>query len=192
MSLILMSLFILLAVIVRIISQYLKTGDHGVRLAKSDAPLIEIVPGTLFVLSFCFAFIIVCLGYNNKITETVPLTNSIELIGFAVGMLGISITLLSQAKMGKSWRIGVDSDESTTLVTSGIYAKSRNPIYFGILLFWIGLCLTFAHVLLWLCAIICWLCIEPIVRKVEEPYLTREHGEHFQKYLDRTHRYLPI
>jgi len=192
MSLILMSLFVLMAVIVRIIFQYLKTGDHGVRLAKSDAPLIEIIPGTLFVLSFCFAHIIVYLGYHNKITETVNLTNSLELIGFTIGMSGILITLLSQAKMGKSWRIGVDSEESTTLITSGIYAKSRNPIYFGILLFWIGLCLTFAHILLWLCAVICWSCIELIVRKVEEPYLMRKHGEPFQKYFDRTHRYLPI
>ena len=56
-------------------------------------------------------------------------------------------------------------------------AKSRNPIYFGIFLFWAGVCITFPHLLLWACAFVCWICIEVIVRQIEEPYLKKVHGD---------------
>ncbi|MGY0587251.1 MAG: methyltransferase family protein [Paraglaciecola chathamensis] len=108
-----------------------------------------------------------------------------------IGACGIAVTLLSQIQMGDSWRIGVDQQETTALITHGIYAKSRNPIYFGIFLFWAGVCITFPHLLLWACAFVCWICIEVIVRQIEEPYLKKVHGDDFLKYKSDTNRYIP-
>jgi len=45
----------------------------------------------------------------------------------AVGALGLVITALVQ--MGRSWRIGIDPESREQLVTSGVFAVSRNPIY---------------------------------------------------------------
>lgn len=94
--------------------------------------------------------------------------------------------------MGDSWRIGVDQKEITALKTKGIYEKSRNPIYYGIFVFWLGLVLTFPYVLLWLCALVCWLCIEVIVRKIEEPYLQKIHGKKYENYIYNTNRFKPF
>jgi protein-S-isoprenylcysteine O-methyltransferase Ste14 len=116
---------------------------------------------------------------------------TLKLFGLLLGICGILITLVSQFQMGDSWRIGVDLAELTPLITHGMYAKSRNPIYFGIFLFWIGLCITFPHILLWTCALICWICIEVIVRKIEEPYLSKVHGDDFIKYVSNTNRFIP-
>ncbi|MDT0581501.1 methyltransferase family protein [Brumicola blandensis] len=190
-SLVVISAFILLAVIVRSFVQYKRNGDFGIRAASLSAPMIEILPGTLFVITFCLAFGVIVMGYLGKVPLLFIASLPFQVLGLAVGTCGILVTILSQIQMGDSWRIGVDQKETTTLITHGIYARSRNPIYFGILLFWVGLCLTFPHLLLWACALICWICIELIVRKIEEPYLIKVHGDTFDKYVSETNRYIP-
>ena len=190
MALTLIILFLVLAVVLRATMQRFRTGDLGLRAAPLDAPLIEILPGTLFVLSFASALILIALGELSHVTPITRFSNILEWLFFALGVTGVVITVVSQHQMGDSWRIGVDQTEITKLKTKGLYARSRNPIYFGILLFWIGLSGTFLHPILWLCALVCWGCIEVIVRKIEEPYLYRRHGEIFKVYLSNTNRYL--
>lgn len=189
MAFTLIILFLVLAVVLRAAMQRFRTGDFGLRAAPLDAPLIEILPGTLFVLSFASALVLITLGWVGYVSPITRLSNTLEWLFFALGVTGVVITVVSQHQMGDSWRIGVDQTETTTLKTGGLYARSRNPIYFGILLFWIGLCGLFPHPLLWLCAAICWCCIEVIVRKIEEPYLRRLHGDQFDTYLENTNRY---
>ena len=189
MALTLIILFLVFSVVLRAAMQRFRTGDFGLRAAPLNAPLIEILPGTLFVLSFATALVLITLGELSHVTPITKFSNTIEWLFFTLGLTGVVITVVSQHQRGDSWRIGVDQTETTTLKTSGLYARSRNPIYFGILLFWIGLCGLFPHPLLWLCAVICWCCIEVIVRKIEEPYLRRLHGEQFDTYLENTNRY---
>lgn len=184
--------FLIVAVLMRIVIQHKRTGDYGIRTASKHAPVIEILPGTVFVLTFCFASTLVVLGYLGSIGLLYQLPMFVQVVGFLIGLSGIAITVVSQFQMGNSWRIGVDQKESTPLITHGLYANSRNPIYFGLLNFWVGLSVTFPHLLLWLSAAICWVCIELIVRNIEEPYLIRKHGDVFQNYVSQTNRYLPL
>lgn len=190
--LILIGTFLIVAVFIRIFVQYRRTGDSGVRTASIGSPIIEVLPGTVFILTFCFALILVILGHTGYVRPMIDLSPLTIYFGFLLGLVGIATIVVSQFQMGDSWRIGVDQQETTTLVTNGLYAKSRNPIYFGLLLFWVGLSMTFPHQLLWLSAAICWVCIELIVRKIEEPYLYKKHGDMFQRYITRTNRYLPF
>jgi len=189
MALSLIIFFLVFAVLFRAAAQRLRTGDFGLRAASLDAPLVEILPGALFVLSFASALVLITLGEMGHIAPITRFPGIINWLFYVLGVTGVVITLVSQHQMGDSWRIGVDQTEATTLKTNGLYAKSRNPIYFGILLFWIGLCIVFPHPLLWLFAVICWCCIEVIVRKIEEPYLQRLHGKEFDSYLATTNRY---
>lgn len=188
-SLFLMSSFLLIAVAFRILVQYRRTGDHGVRAATVGSPVMEILPGTVFILTFGFSFVLVVLGYIEIVAPRLNLPELIQYFGLLVGLSGVAVTVISQFQMGDSWRIGVDQKETTHLITHGLYSRSRNPIYFGLLLFWIGLSITFTHTLIWLSAIICWACIELIVREIEEPYLEKKHGEDFIRYVARTNRY---
>jgi protein-S-isoprenylcysteine O-methyltransferase Ste14 len=111
MALTLIILFLVFAVVLRAAMQRFRTGDFGLRAAPLDAPLIEIVPGTLFILSFATALILVTLG---TLGNTVPITktpDSVEWLFFALGVTGIMITIISQHQMGDSWRIGVDQED---------------------------------------------------------------------------------
>ena len=192
MALSLIIFFLVFAVFFRAAAQRLRTGDFGLRAASLDAPLVEILPGTLFVLSFASALALITLGEMGHVAPITGFPSTINWLFYVLGVTGVVITLVSQHQMGDSWRIGVDQTEATTLKTNGLYARTRNPIYFGILLFWIGLCIVFPHPLLWLFAIVCWCCIEVIVRKIEEPYLKRLHGDKFDTYFVATNRYSPF
>ena len=192
MALILITLFLLFAVVFRATLQRINTGDFGIRTASLNASLTEILPGTFFILSFISATVLIIIAMLGQVAPATNFPNSIDWLFFVIGLVGLLVTIIAQNQMGNSWRIGVDQTEITTLKTAGLYTYSRNPIYFGLFLFWIGLSGTFPHPLLWFFAIICWCCIEIIVRKIEEPYLRNLHGKQFDIYFKKTNRYIPV
>ena len=96
MALILITLFLVLAVVLRAAMQRIRTGDFGLRAASLDAPLVEILPGTLFVLSFASALILVTLGEFGYIAPITSLPYFLEWLFFALGVTGVIITVVSQ------------------------------------------------------------------------------------------------
>jgi protein-S-isoprenylcysteine O-methyltransferase Ste14 len=111
--------------------------------------------------------------------------------GTALCVGGIAITVWSQLAMGGSWRVGIDSDEHTALVTTGPYQRVRNPIYTGMFLFTIGVTLVLPNLLSVLGTIGLFVVINVVVSRVEEPYLLKEHGLAFSDWKQTTGRFLP-
>lgn len=64
---------------------------------------------------------------------------SLRVFGWALLLAALAWTLVAQAQMGDSWRIGIDSANSTALVTSGLFAISRNPIFLAMRINLLGL-----------------------------------------------------
>lgn len=46
-------------------------------------------------------------------------------------MFALIWVLIAQAQMGTSWRIGIDTENETMLITHGIFRLSRNSIFLG-------------------------------------------------------------
>lgn len=190
MAAVLSTIFVVIAVAGRAILQYFKTGSFGIRLADAKRQPIAAIAGAAFSLSFAISFVVIWMDFLS----IWPLSESDLGIAkpgtFLVGLAGVGIVVIAQQQMGNAWRIGVDPSEATRLVTDGLYRRSRNPIYFGIFLYWIGISGTLAHPAIWALALVCWVSIEAIVRKVEEPYLLDLHGQDFEGYKSNTNRYL--
>ena len=53
----------------------------------------------------------------------------VQIAGWCGLALAIVWTVVAQAQMGRSWRIGIDTSHTTALVSSGLFALSRNPIF---------------------------------------------------------------
>lgn len=191
MALVLISLFILLAVLWRVLLQYKITGDHGLRPAKISSPFIVKLTSVLFGISL-FAIFVTVISESIADRALLSLPNSLfEWVGLVLGIFGISISVYSQYQMGREWRIGVDENENTDLVKHGIYAYIRNPIYTGVAVFCAGLVLLNPGLLMMIaCGSVC-ISIELHVRLVEEPHLQRMHGIRFSEYKATTGRYLP-
>jgi protein-S-isoprenylcysteine O-methyltransferase Ste14 len=99
--------------------------------------------------------------------------------------------MYAQLDMGDSWRVGVDTTETTTLVRSGAFGIVRNPIFAAMLVFTLGQTLmapnpgAIAVFAIFLAA------IEVSVRSVEEPYLLGVHGDAYHDYTARVGRFVP-
>ena len=191
MAVVLSATFLLLAVVGRVIIQIQQTGNHGIRFANPVTEPVAAIAGTAFVLSFALSILLITLDYSGVWPlERLEIASDISIIAVAIGYFGIVIILIAQWQMRDEWRIGVDQNEKTALVTNGLYSRSRNPIYFGIFLYWIGLSGALPHPIIWFLGLVCWLCIEVIVREVEEPYLRTLHGANYERYFEQTNRYV--
>src|SRR5262249_37820263 len=58
----------------------------------------------------------------------------LALPGVALWLSGLVVVVAAQLQMGASWRVGIDAQARPGLITHGLYARSRNPIYSGLLL----------------------------------------------------------
>ncbi|GIG89483.1 methyltransferase family protein [Plantactinospora endophytica] len=117
-----------------------------------------------------------------------PAVAAVGLVAALAGWLGV---LAAQSAMSGSWRIGVDPEERTALVTGGIFGLVRNPIFTAMVAMVAGLT---AMVPNWvqLAALGCLVgAVQLQVRVVEEPYLRRTHGTAYADYSARVGRFLP-
>jgi protein-S-isoprenylcysteine O-methyltransferase Ste14 len=93
--------------------------------------------------------------------------------------------------MGRSWRIGVDVQEKTDLVTDGLFRYARNPIYSFMTA--VGLSSFAAAPNAATAAGAAMLAggVELQVRLVEEPHLRATHLDTYTAYARRTGRFVP-
>ena len=67
--------------------------------------------------------------------------------GVILLILSLVWTVVAQAQMGESWRIGIDSEHKTHFVQNGVFSISRNPIFLGMMLTLLGLFLAIPNAL---------------------------------------------
>ena len=89
--------------------------------------------------------------------------------------------------MKDSWRIGIDHEKKSELVTTGLFSVSRNPIFFGMLLSLVGLFLCLPTLFTSIFLVSGYLLIQIQIR-LEEDYLRKEHGELYLTYLSKVRR----
>jgi protein-S-isoprenylcysteine O-methyltransferase Ste14 len=111
--------------------------------------------------------------------------------GLVLALAGFAGTLAGQVGMGSSWRVGVDPAERTTLVTTGVFAVVRNPVFSAMVAAQAGVTLmvpTWPTVLSLVALVVA---VELQVRAVEEPYLRAMHGSSYAEYAGRAGRFVP-
>jgi protein-S-isoprenylcysteine O-methyltransferase Ste14 len=111
--------------------------------------------------------------------------------GVVLAVLGVVAVLAAQTAMGASWRVGVDAAERTALVTGGVFALVRNPIFTAMLISSAGLALMVPNAVSVAGTAVLLIAIEVQVRAVEEPYLVRTHGSVYGRYVEQVGRFLP-
>lgn len=120
------------------------------------------------------------------------LVTPLAVAGLLVAAAGPALAWVAQSSMGMSWRIGVDPGETTPLVTTGVFARARNPIFTAMILAQAGTVLM-APTWLSLAALTALVtAIELQVRYVEEPYLRATHGTGYLDYAAHVGRFVPL
>jgi len=124
---------------------------------------------------------------------TLPLGTGRPLfIAVGIGLLGIGLWLIGSARreLGR-FRQPTDPGQPTSqLVTTGVFAYSRNPLYLAAVLVLLGLALVFkllwAGVLLLPAMVLC----HYVLIRPEERYLAAKFGADYQTYTAAVRRWL--
>jgi protein-S-isoprenylcysteine O-methyltransferase Ste14 len=165
------------------------TGLHGIGGRPGSAEWIAGVGFTVAMLLGVAAPLLALLGVVEPIADLDR--TALHVAGLVLAILGIVATFLAQVAMGTSWRIGVDPEESTRLVTDGPFALVRNPIYAALFPTVLGLALLVPSWVAIAGLVGLALALELQVRVVEEPHLLRTHGDAYAGYAARVGRFLP-
>jgi len=175
--------FIVVAFGARTWVQRRRTGDMGWRLGR---PHSAAEAGARALLVGSALAIVASLVTTEESPSAVVASLSV-----AGATASIVLVAVAQLQMAESWRIGVDPDERTELIRSGLYSHVRNPIYTGMAAYTVahvGLTPSPAAVVAVLLMVVG---VEVQVRSVEEPYLARVHGEAFHAWTRSSGRFVP-
>ena len=186
-----LGLYFVLCFGLRTLVQLRRTGSSGFYGISGRPGSVEWVGGVLFVVALALgvlAPVADLLGWLEPLGFDSTVTRVIGLVAFASGLVG---TLAAQLAMGSSWRIGVDQEERTELVTSGPFALVRNPIFAGMIPTSLGIALLVPNWIALAGVLVLWAALEIQTRLVEEPYLVRVQGDAYVDYASRTGRFVP-
>jgi protein-S-isoprenylcysteine O-methyltransferase Ste14 len=109
--------------------------------------------------------------------------------GVAAIILSFFILTRAMIALGNSWRLGIDEKKPGALVTKGIYAMSRNPIYVFFNLYFVGTFLINGVLVFLIFAVLLAVTLHCLIRE-EEKALLKIHGAAYRRYCAETGRYI--
>jgi protein-S-isoprenylcysteine O-methyltransferase Ste14 len=178
--------FILLIGLVIGSVQNLKRKDvEAMKFGKLDKTDFLIPPIALFYFYLVFAS---AFGLPSPATQQFFNSAVLAWLGVAFCLVGLVLLSWSMLSFGRSFRIGIDTEHPDQLITRGIFAFSRNPIYVAFALVLLGQFLVFSNwvLLVYLLAAF-WLFHRQVLR--EEEFLKQHYGQEFSDYCSRVRRY---
>src|SRR5262249_16127097 len=119
------------AMLGRIVVTYRRTGRFPVIVHGRDTASNFIVR-LIAVIVAMEALNIVLYGiYDSYYLYLVPITYLekpiIQAAGIGLAYLSLAWSVIAQAQMGPSWRVGIDTEQDTAVVAKGLYSLSRHP-----------------------------------------------------------------
>jgi len=114
----------------------------------------------------------------------------VRIAGIMLTAVGVIVFVISVAQMKDNWRAGVQREEKTNLVTTGLYSVSRNPAFLGFDLMYIGILLSFFNWYLCVVTVIALVLFHLQIVNVEEEFLIEAFGEEYLQYKKKVYRYL--
>ena len=179
--------------VLRSILLWRKTGINPLTFKKTDNA--HDYNGKVFTFITIFELIVVgTYAFKNEwygyLLPFWYLENPIlQKIGWALLLISLIVVWISQSQMANSWRIGIDENNKTKLVTNGMFSISRNPIFFGIMIANIGLFLVIPNAFTLLITSLSTLSVNTQIR-LEEEFLKREFGYEYIKYAEKVRRWI--
>ncbi|MGB3286941.1 methyltransferase family protein [Mycolicibacter algericus] len=163
-----------------------RSGTRAMHFGNLDKKDFLIPP---FALIYFYAVFAGAFGWPLPASSRFFSSEAIAWAGAALCFGGLGLVLLSLVAFGKSFRVGIDVDHPDKLVTSGVFAISRNPIYVGFALVLLGELLVFPSwiPLIYLVAAI-WLFHRQVLR--EEAFMAEHYGREYAEYAGRVRRYI--
>ncbi len=146
--------------------------------------IAEVVFGIPFLVAIALQLLI-----NLSLPRQVPAPVYL-LAGLALIVLGLALVVLARREFRRYGQHTDPGHPTGKIMTTGVFAVSRNPLYLGCvcLLAGVGLAADFPWVLIFLLPSI--IACHYILIAPEERYLTAKFGEEYLSYTRSVHRWL--
>ncbi len=163
-----------------------KQGISTDQLGKGKEGLVKFIEVALKITTYLIPMleVISIVLYDG----TTPI--AMRVAGVIVTALGVIAFVVSVLQMKDNWRAGVQREEKTSLVTSGIYSISRNPAFLGFDLMYIGILAESFNWYLCGATIFVVLLFHLQIVNVEEDFLLEVFGEEYVAYKKKVCRYI--
>ncbi len=181
-----LTIVLLLGIVLARVAMLRRQGVRAMNFGKQDKTDFFIPPFAFlyFYLVFADAF-----GWPTVSRQTFFASGAAAWLGVAFCVAGLLFLFWSLVSFGRSFRVGIDDENPDKLVTGGVFAWSRNPIYVAFWLILVGQFLVFSNWLLLIyLAAATWLFHRQVRR--EEAYLAQHYGAEYAGYCGRVRRYL--
>jgi protein-S-isoprenylcysteine O-methyltransferase Ste14 len=163
-----------------------KSGIQAMNFGRIDKKDFLILPFAFFYFHAVFtaAFSLPTVSRHELFHSAM-----VSWVGVLLCFAGLLLFIMSLVSFGKSFRVGIDQDRPDKLVTTGIFAFSRNPIYVAFAVVMLGQFLLYPN---WIFLVYMVAAIGLFDRQVsrEEEYLRNHYGQQYSEYCDRVRRYL--
>lgn len=126
----------------------------------------------------------------ESLTSDSRLARVVGRISLVSGVVLYFHTAWRFADEGRGTPLPIDEPES--LVTGGIYAHVRNPMYVAVLLCIGGQALLYNSMRVLWYGCVCWLVSHTWIIGYEEPHLAKKYGKAYEQYCDRVPRWIPL
>ena len=186
-------MYMLVAFVIPTYRTYKQTGINPITFGKNDNAhdYIGFIMKVLIVLLF-----VAVLTYSmseKMYSYLVPIsylqTQILTITGLALIHIALVWISFAQFQMSNSWRIGIDEENKTKLVTDGVFSISRNPIFLGMIISVLGLFLILPNTLTFFLTITTYIIIQIQIR-LEEEFLQKQHAQDYVNYKLKTKRLL--
>ena len=153
-----------------------------------DSPGVFIPPPLIYAAFFLLAFLLQ--GYLTIKGAFFFHSHWANIIGSLFYIVGVSFIFPAGYEFVKSKNTVITAKPATSLQTSGIYSISRNPMYLGLMLIYLGLTFQFGN--WWSLFLVPPLIIVMTYRVIlpEERYLTRAFGDEYVEYKKKVRRWI--
>ncbi len=143
-----------------------------------------LIPPVFFFISvfFIIFFYFIFPAYN-----IVPFPYN--LVGIGVAFFGFYISGKSRDLFQKH-QTTLDITTSSYLITEGIFAKTRNPMYVGMILLLAGLSICFRNMFSLLCPATFFILMHILFIPKEERLLEEEFGQEFNEYKRKVRKWI--
>ena len=110
-------------------------------------------------------------------------------VGLVICTFALVVIAFSLKSFKDSFRVGIDESKPDKLITDGIFAISRNPLYVCFFLFFIGMFLIYRNALITAAVILFPLAIHRQILR-EESFLKNHYGNEYKEYCKKVRRYI--
>ena len=131
-------------------------------------------------------------GVSKMVPALTFSLNGSTALAVALGVMGLSLGIMgvTQFRIAQTTPNPQALEKVSSLVTSGVYQYSRNPMYVGLVLILLGWAFYLSHFLAFVLLPIFILYMTRFQIQPEEQMMARKFGKTYQDYLNKVRRWI--